>query len=165
MVHNTAKNAVHWSYTGKAGFHLMYIVYWILWSLAQNQNCTLQKANCYFNKSFLSPQLQTCFRVLSSLVVWAKQGNSCLSMNVLNIHLIHPFWHTPRLYLVFTSRQHSIYHIHYLWHELMKLTEPPGCEFQTQIWGCVSWITWVSRTFMDNNYYLAWPTQRVMTTP
>ena len=45
--------------------------------------------NCYFNPSSLLPQLQTCFRVLSSLVVWAKRDNSCLSMNVLDTHVIH----------------------------------------------------------------------------
>ena len=44
--------------------------------------------HCYFNPSSLLPQLQTCFRVLSSLV-WAKRGNSCLSMNVLDTHVIH----------------------------------------------------------------------------
>ena len=49
----------------------------------------LQKLNCYFNTSSLLPQLQTCFGVLSSLVGWAKRGNSCLSMNVLDTHVIH----------------------------------------------------------------------------
>ena len=44
--------------------------------------------NHYFNTSFLLPQLQTCFWVLSSLIVWAKQGNSCLSNNVLDTHVI-----------------------------------------------------------------------------
>ena len=50
---------------------------------------TLQKMNCYFNTSSLLHQLQTCFRVLSFLLVWTKQGNSCLSMNVLDTHAIH----------------------------------------------------------------------------
>ena len=55
----------------------------------------IQKVNCYFNISSLLPQLQIRFKVLSSLVVWCKQGNSSLSTDVLDIHPF--FMHTPHV--------------------------------------------------------------------
>ena len=72
-------------------------------SIICGSNCTLQRLqpDCldfsitnYFNTSSSLPQLQTCFRVLSSLVVWCKQTSSYLSMNVFDIYVIHDIHHT-----------------------------------------------------------------------
>ena len=49
---------------------------------------TLQNGNCCFNTSSSLHWLQTCFRVLSSLLVWSKQANSYV--NALELLLCQP---------------------------------------------------------------------------
>ena len=44
----------------------------------------------FYHKFFIT-SVANMFRVLSSLVVWAKRGNSCLYISVIDIHLIHPW--------------------------------------------------------------------------
>ena len=71
----------------------------------------LQKVNCYFNASSSLPRLQTCFRLLSSPIVWYKQGNSCYPWMFLKYMSSAPFvTYTQCLDLVIMSRWHSIHH-------------------------------------------------------
>ena len=98
---------------------------------AKSELLLYQKGNSYFNASSSLPQLQTCFRLLSSLVVWVT---SCLFINVLDIHLI--LTHTSHLYLVYSHPGSIKFHQQssfFMIHELMKLMEPPGYEYQIQM--------------------------------
>ena len=99
------------------------------------------KMNSYFNTSSYSPQLQTCFRVLSLLVVWAMFIHECSWYSSHPPILTHPTF-------VFGIHIQAAFHPpHSLF--MIWINEVDGA---TWMWipntdvGCVSWITW---TFLD----------------